>query len=185
MMSWNSSGPPQQIRSKDNELLRKACQIASAINEYFYDKIQDIRKELCTKEWLPNICKDIMKGKKCSLYLQFPTKKEVTNILKTLSSSKSTAGDGLNNYRVKIAADVISAPLHHIVTLSIMQERFPDPWKYSKIIPLHKKDDVLQAKNYRPVSILSPLSKVLEKVVYKQLYSYLSRNTILHPNLHG
>ena len=35
------------------------------------------------------------------------------------------------------------------------------------------------------MSILSPLSKVLEKVVYKQLYSYLSRNKILHPNLHG
>ena len=40
-------------------------------------------------------------------------------------------------------------------------------------------------KNYRPVSILSPLSKILEKVVYEQLYDYMSRNKIFHQNLHG
>ena len=40
-------------------------------------------------------------------------------------------------------------------------------------------------KNYRPVAILSPLSKILEKIIYEQLYGYFSRNNILHPNLHG
>ena len=66
-----------------------------------------------------------------------------------------------------------------------MQCRFPTAWKYAKVIPLHKKEDPLQKKNYRPVAILSPLSKVLEKLVYEQLYSYFTVNKILHPNLHG
>jgi hypothetical protein len=52
-------------------------------------------------------------------------------------------------------------------------------------IPLHKKLCKLDRKNYRPVSILSPLSKILEKVIYEQLYDYLTRNKIFHPNLHG
>ena len=43
----------------------------------------------------------------------------------------------------------------------------------------------MERKNYRPVALLSPLSKILEKVVYLQLYSYLSSNKIFHPNLHG
>ena len=53
------------------------------------------------------------------------------------------------------------------------------------MIPLHKKLSQLERKNYRPVAILSPLSKMLEKVVYLQMYEYFSRNNIFHPNLHG
>ena len=86
---------------------------------------------------------------------------------------------------VRVAAPVIAGPLHHIVTLSIMQQRFPGSWKCAKVLPLHKKLDPLHKKNYRPVAILSPLSKVLEKFVYEQLYSYFTANKILHPNLHG
>ena len=66
-----------------------------------------------------------------------------------------------------------------------MQEKFPDDWKLAKVIPLHKKDDVLEPKNYRPVSILSPLSKVLERVVHNQLYKYMTVNKIFHQSLHG
>ena len=66
-----------------------------------------------------------------------------------------------------------------------MQERFPTQWKFSKIIPLHKKNDTLSVENYRPVSILSPLSKVLERIIYDQVYHYVTRNKILHKNMHG
>ena len=48
-----------------------------------------------------------------------------------------------------------------------------------------QKDDKLLPKNYRPVAILSPLSKIFEKVLYGQIYSYVSRNCILHNNLNG
>ena len=66
-----------------------------------------------------------------------------------------------------------------------MQEKFPTEWKKAKVIPLHKKEDILEPKNYRPVSILSPLSKVLERVIHDQLYHYLSVNKIIHPSLHA
>ena len=66
-----------------------------------------------------------------------------------------------------------------------MQNRFPTSWKFSKVLPLHKKLDPLDRKNYRPVAILSPLSKVLEKIVYEQIYNYFSSNKLFHPSLHG
>ena len=78
-----------------------------------------------------------------------------------------------------------AVPLHHIIALSILQEKFPTAWKYSKVIPLHKKGNQLEKKNYRPIAILSPLSKVLEKLVFEQMYEYLSRNKIFHENLRG
>ena len=55
----------------------------------------------------------------------------------------------------------------------------------TKIVPLHKKQSTLKPENYRPVAILSPLSKVLEKAVYEQIYRYFSKNHLFHPSLHG
>jgi hypothetical protein len=82
-------------------------------------------------------------------------------------------------------SEIIAAPVHHLITLSIMQRRFPTCWKYAKVLPLHKKNCVLDRKNYRPVSILSPLSKILERAIYNQIYQYFSNNRIFHPNIMG
>ena len=43
----------------------------------------------------------------------------------------------------------------------------------------------MESKNYRPVAILSPLSKIMEKILYEELYNYFTLNKILHPSLHG
>ena len=79
----------------------------------------------------------------------------------------------------------MAKPIHHLISLSIMQQKFPSSWKEAKILPLFKKGDILDRKNYRAVSILSPVSKILERVVHEQLYSYFSSNKILHPNVMG
>ena len=62
-----------------------------------------------------------------------------------------------------------------------MQKRFPAGWKFTKVLPLHKKLSQLEMSNYRPVAILSPLSKVLEKIIYKQIYNYFTTNKLFHP----
>ena len=84
-----------------------------------------------------------------------------------------------------MSADLIAGPVHHIVTLSLIQNKFPTEWKLSKVIPLHKKGSKLESSNYRPVSILSPISKVLEKIVFEQIYAYFASNKIFNSNLHG
>ena len=66
-----------------------------------------------------------------------------------------------------------------------MQQKFPSGWKYTKIVPLHKKDSTLKPENYRPVAILSPLSKILEKILYEHIYDYFNKNKLFHSSLHG
>ena len=102
-----------------------------------------------------------------------------------MKNSRSTSIDQLDNFCIKIAANIIDSPLHHIICLSISQQKFPSSWKLSKVIPLHKKQCILDKRNYRPVSLLSPLSKVLEKIVYEQLYDHFNKNNIFNENLHG
>ena len=105
-------------------------------------------------------CKNVMFGKPCFLRLQHTSKETVRKLLMKLKSSKSTSVDELDNFAVKHAADFIAEPLHHIISLSIMQSKFPTSWKFSKIIPLHKKLSHLKPEDYRPVAILSPLSSL-------------------------
>ena len=127
----------------------------------------------------------IMNNKTCKLNFKHIDVLKVKKLLKGLSNSRSTGVDELDNFSVKLAADYIAQPLHHIVTLSLLQKKIPRSWKFSKVLPLHKKLDQLDRKNYRPVAILSPLSKILEKIVYEEIYSYFNTNFLFHPSLHG
>ena len=71
------------------------------------------------------------------------------------------------------------------MNLSIKQGYFPSAWKTAKIVPLHKKNDRLDPKNYRPVALLSIISKVLERVIFQQIIDYMEGNQLLHPSHHG
>ena len=130
-------------------------------------------------------CKEITKGRKISLSMKFVSLRKVRELLSELKNKTSSSIDQLDNFAVKVAADYVAGPLHHVITLSIMQQKFPTSWKYTKIVPLHKKNSTLKKENYRPVAILSPLSKILEKVMYENIYNYFDRNKLFHPSLHG
>ena len=184
-MNWTDTGGPPHQLNINGKLITKASCIAKEMNNFFVNKVKTIREGIM---FLPNTftkCKDIMRNKNCRLTLNHVSVEKVNKLLKNLKNTKSTSIDELDNFCVKVAADIIDKPLHHIITLSILQNKFPSCWKYSKVIPLHKKLCKLDKQNYRPVAILSPLSKILEKVVYGQLYDYLTRNKIFHPSLHG
>ena len=59
-------------------------------------------------------------------------------------------------------------PLEHVINLSIVNGIVPDKMKNAKVIPIHRKGDPLGLSNYRPISLLSSISKVLEKIIHKR-----------------
>ena len=183
-MGWRSTGTPSQLEV-DNRLETKPSDIARIMNDFFINKVQTIRGGMRQLPENLRECWNVMRGKNCRLGLKHVTVETVHKLISKLKNSRSTGVDELDNFAVNLSADFIAKPLHHIITLSIMQNRFPASWKYTKLIPLHKKLIQLDRKNYRPVAILSPLSKILEKVVYLQMYEYFSINKLFHPNLHG
>ena len=186
IMDWKSASSPTLIEV-NNVLITRACEIAQFMNEFFINKVNKIRAEM--RCLIPNLigCRKIMQNKTAKISLKFVTVEKVRRLISGLSNSRSVSIDGLDNFAVKVAGPCIAKPLHHIITLSIMHRKFPTNWKIAKIIPLQKnvKLSALDRKNYRPVALLSPLSKILEKVIYEQLYNYFSGNKIFHPSLHG
>ena len=183
-MEWKQQGPPQQLQV-GHQLITSARVIAQHMNEFFIGKVLKLREGLGLIAPNFSSCLKIMSGKTCKLPLKHVSVSKVEKLLKNLKNTKSTAVDGLDNFSIKVSAEIIAQPLHHIITLSILQCKFLSSWKFSKIVPLHKKDSVLESKNYRPVAILSPLGKILEKVIFEQIYDYFSYSKIFHPSLHG
>ena len=68
----------------------------------------------------------------------------------------------------------------HIINLSIETETVPDELKSAIVKPLFKKGSRLEVGNYRPVSLLCIISKVLERAIYVQLYDYLKSNQLFY-----
>ena len=79
-----------------------------------------------------------------------------------------------------MSANVVSPNITCIINQSILSGIFPSQWKESKITPLHKGGEPGDLNNYRPISILSTLSKVLERHVHDTLYQYFSDWNLFH-----
>ena len=104
-----------------------------------------------------------------------------SEILKELRNLKQRKESGLDNFTpglLKDAALVLTNPLTFIINLSLETGVVPSEWKVAKVIPLYKSGSQAEIDNYRPISILPTLSKILEKIVYKQLMAHLARHNL-------
>ena len=105
--------------------------------------------------------------------------------LKCLKLKNATGIDGLPARLFKDSAVVIADRVTHLVNLSIKSGKVPSEWKQAKVVPLFKSGNKDDLDNYRPISILPILSKILEKAVFHQLHSYRSKNSLLSPYQSG
>ena len=97
---------------------------------------------------------------------------EVFQVLCSLNTNKASGSD-------KNCASSLTYPLHHLFSLSLQTSVIPSEWKYHTIIPIFKADDKSNVKNYRPISLLSNISKVLERIVYNRTLQ-ITTNFITH-----
>ena len=88
---------------------------------------------------------------------------EVEQRLKPVKRKKATGLDDLPPGLIKDSAELISAPLAHLINLSLKTSIFPTDWKTAKVIPTHKSDAHSNPDNYRPISVLPVISKTIEK----------------------
>ena len=109
----------------------------------------------------------------------------VFHMLLSISASKATGLDKIPAKILKIAAPVIAQSLTNLFNYSIQTEIFPTEWKVAKIIPLHKSGPKNIVDNYRPISILSAISKIFEKILHKQLFAYLNNNNLISKHQFG
>jgi hypothetical protein len=112
---------------------------------------------------------------------------EVLNIISDLKGKKSEDLNGLSMYFIKLVSHSIIIPLSHIFNLSLSNPYVPSQMKIAKIEPIFKPGDALSTRmdNYRPISLLSCFSKILEKLMCNRLVEYLESNNLINPNQYG
>ena len=121
----------------------------------------------------------------CSFFCAFTDPTEIINIVKSANSSKSSGVDNIDPYVVQQVIPQISNQLAHIFNKSLQTGIAPDQLKISKVIPLYKNDNTELFKNYRPISILPCFSKIIERITYNRLYSFLIKHNIISEKQYG
>lgn len=153
-------------------------------------KIATIVQSIKSKSWL--LCdsiwrkpSDILFNTYKTFHLKNVSPDEVCDHLSKLKRKKATGNDDLPSALLKDSKHSIKHPLCHIINLSISTGIISTAWKNAKIIPVYKSGTRSTFDNYRPISILPILSKILEKIVHNQLYSYLEENELLYSRQFG
>ena len=83
------------------------------------------------------------------------------------------------NEILKSISDSIAEPISHICNTIFVSGDYPLILKIAKVIPIFKKDLKTTVSNYRPISLLSNINKIIEKVLHKRIYSFLESNNII------
>ena len=109
----------------------------------------------------------------------------ISKIIDTLPPKKSCGCDGISMMQLKYHKLYLLAPLTLIVRQIMHTGIFPDKLKIAKVIPIHKKDDETIFSNYRPISILPAISKLIEKVVYNQICSFFIQHNLFSDSQYG
>jgi hypothetical protein len=119
------------------------------------------------------------------MLLQNTTPEHVKKVIKQLKPKSSIDANGVSSKMIKFIGDEIANPLSHIFNISLNSGVFPAKLKLCRVIPIFKSGDSLNCDNYRPISLLSSISKVLEKIVAKKLISHLLTNDLLYVHQYG
>jgi hypothetical protein len=104
----------------------------------------------------------------------------VEKLLRTLDVSKGSGCDGVPPLFLKMCAKSLSYPIFILYEQSLKQCVCPVMWKKAHIVPVHKKGSKSEITNYRPISILNTLSKLLEKLIYNGIYRIVKQGISHH-----
>ena len=107
------------------------------------------------------------------------TREHVQQCINSINVHKATGLDNISAHLLRNLCPSIVTTLCDIVNWSIETGVFPSSWKKAKVVPLHKNGPANERDNYRPISILSTASKILERHVHNHLYNYLVTNGLL------
>ena len=182
-------GLPQEIVIYDI----KSCEsndIVNRLNQYF----TSISERLNSEHSQEDISFDVTKLNEYirtkipeNVSFRIPLMKhcELIAIVNALDVTKATGLDGITARILKSAATNVCPTLLNIINISFRTGVFPDSLKLAKILPIHKGGSKSDPSNYRLISILSVLSKIIEKHVTKHLFAYMNKYNVSHKSQSG
>ena len=164
--------PPLKNPQQNYNLAYDSFEKSEILNKYFCS-IADLNS---TSRELPEF------ENRCRNFLSeiIVSEQEVLDIISTLDKNKAVGPDIISNRMLLAVRNEVSKPLCLLFNKSLREKVFPDQWKIAHVIPLFKNGDKSLPSNYRPVALLSCTSKLLEKIVFKNIFNHFHINKLLY-----
>ncbi len=166
--------PPRLLDGDD--VVEGKGSLASFTNAYYLDKISRIRDKIDGSTPPSRSAPAPAAPAGARFRFRPPTEAQVHKIILSLNNTQALGVDGIPVVVLKMLAPVIAAPLAHLVRRSLETANVPDGFKLARVTPVHKGKGkpADQVSSYRPISILTALSKILERAVLLQLSPHLA-----------
>lgn len=157
--------------------------VANKFNDYFINVAQNLASKLGEAN---TKYQDYLKNpNKSSFFLYETDPGEILGLIRQLELNKSSDIYGISPKIIKLASTIIANPLSIIFNKSFKQGKFPNKLKSTMVYPIHKSESKMTTSNYRPISILPLISKLLEKLMHKRLTTFIKKFSLLNKHQFG
>lgn len=151
---------------------------AETFNTFFTNVGPNINKLFSEQTYINNYTRS-----SSTIFFTPSTPLEVRNIISSLK--KSSSNDNIDSRLLKMVSFEISLYLSHLINLCFQTSVFPDILKIATVIPLYKGGDSTIISDYRPISLLSNISKIIEKAIYSRVYDFIESHHLLSDQQFG
>ena len=176
-----SSGP--STMNINNSLVSEPMIISESFKDYFVSIADNIRKDIpFSSKSFSSFLKNPVPN---TMFLSPTDSLEVLDCISSLKLNKTSGSCSIPSNILSLIKADISFPLAKLINFSFLTGIFPSCLKTAMVIPVYKKGSKLELNNYRPISLLSNLDKIFEKIVYKRVYGFLDANNVLYKKQFG
>ena len=174
---------PDKFVDNNNKCFTSDKDIANGFNTFFVNIGPDLAKKITMSAEIT--VNDYVEERPNSMFISNVLEEEVINIVNKVKSKTSLDNDNINMKIVKEVITQIAKPFSFICNESFEEGIFPDNMKIAKVLPLYKNGEKHLFTNYRPVSLLSQFSKILEKLFAFRLDKFIDKYQILNDSQYG
>ena len=168
----------------NTNIIQNPNEIANAFCKYFSEVGKTFAENIPASQHSFNKYLGTSKHQQ-SLFLSPTDPNEINKIINSLKPKKSSGHDLISTHFIKSIKDQICIPLSTLFNKSLETGYVPNIFKLAKVTPIYKAKDAQELTNYRPISLLPSMSKILEKIIHKRLYTFLNSQNIFYHSQYG
>lgn len=166
----------------ENRSVSKTKDIANKFNHYFANVGINMRNSIKPdRNYTPIRPKTISN----TIFFNPATREEILKHINQLKNNKAHGIDEIRAEHLKIIAEDISEPLKEIINLCFLQGKFPEVLKTSLVTPIYKSGDQKEMSNYRPISLITNITKIVEKCIKSRIIEFIEKYNIISKNQYG
>ena len=164
----------------DGKCLTRERDVLEALNRHFVSVGSNLAKKIVSRPG--DDCLHNIKTEQKVMKFKAVDSSCILNAIKQLKNGEAAGPDKVPTTIVKDVGDLVSKPLSMIFNSSLEKGVFPDIWKLARVTPIFKSGAKKDVNNYRPISVISIFSRILERIVHDQIFEFLLENNVITKN---